>query len=199
MAGKGAPLTRRLELRALQPQMLICHSVSGATRDHEPVGAANRALRAIALGAAALRPKASAVPHVVTLVAIRSPGLRESRRAPRKPSVFAAPSDTKRRLRGTRTLFHFTCLACRHPRAERSWGLHSSTFPPFHSSTSPPFPIPHSPFPHIKTVLLLMKRMKGRRGVQNFVSRAGGRSCRRGLPVAEGRKGVAARGEGRMS
>ena len=148
MAGKGAPLTRRLELRALQPQMLICHSVSGATRDHEPVGAANRALRAIALGAAALRPKASAVPHVVTLVAIRSPGLRESRRAPRKPSVFAAPPDTQRRLRGTRTLFHFTCLACRSPRAERPWGaphFHFSTIPLLHSSTLPPFPVPHSP------------------------------------------------------
>ena len=65
-------------------------------RDHEPVGAANRASRAIALGAAALRPKASAVPHVATSVAIRSPGLRESRRAPRKPSVFAASTDTNR-------------------------------------------------------------------------------------------------------
>ena len=66
----------------------------GATRDHEPVGASNRASRAIALGAAALRPKASAVPHVATSVAIRSPGLHESRRAHRKPSVFAAPPDT---------------------------------------------------------------------------------------------------------
>ena len=68
--------------------------VYALARDHGPVDAANRASRAIAWGAAALRPKASSVPHVATSVAIRSSGLRESLRAPRKPSVFAAPTDT---------------------------------------------------------------------------------------------------------
>ena len=53
--------------------------------------------------------------------------------------------------------------------------------------------------PAFKTVPLLMKQMKGRRGIKNFVSRAGERSCRCGLTRAEGRKGAAARGEGRNS
>ena len=110
-------------------------------RDHEPVGAANRASRAIALGAAALRPKASAVPHVVTLVAIRSLGLRESRRAPRKPSVFAAPPDTNRAYARHERIATLLPLLVALQGQNGLGALHSSTFPLLHSST---IPIPRS-------------------------------------------------------
>ena len=87
--------------------------------------------------------------------------------SPRPALRPAAMSGHEPGLRPTRTHCHFTCLACRPPRAERSWGS-PKTIPLLHSSTFPPFPIPHSPFPHFKTVLILMKRTKSQRAAKNF-------------------------------
>ena len=128
----------------------------------------------------------------------RSPSARPAfARAAASPANLRFSPRRRTRNAASAAHEHFPLhLPCLLPSKGRT-ALGLSTLPLFHFSTSPLFN--HSPFPipRIKTVLLLRKRMNGRREVKIFVSRAGERSCRCGLPRAEGRKGAAARGEGR--
>ncbi len=126
MAGKGAPLTRRLELRVFQPQMLVCHLESGATRDHESPLPCRPALCA---DCDARRPQRleGLRPSPCGFPASRPVGCRQGGGTRNRP----APHTNALPL-------HLPCLS---PSKSRTV-LGRSTPPLFHSSTFPPFPVP---------------------------------------------------------